>query len=168
GPHLDFNAFLSACDADADKHGVKLIAKRKKLLQSELCNTSEDAAPVLKKVHKPGKASPDPIHGLFEAMVNGKTCVVEYEPDTSLRDSEQVPLLEEGGVEAFIKREVLTFVSDAWVDSSKSQIGYEISFSRNFYRPAAMRTLEEIKADIYALEQETEGLLEQIVGEASQ
>ena len=95
-------------------------------------------------------------------------CVVEYEPDTGLRDTEQVPLLEEGGVEAFIKREVLTFVSDAWIDSSKSQIGYEISFSRNFYRPAAMRALEEIKADIYALEQETEGLLEQIVGEASQ
>ena len=168
GPHLDFNAFMDACDTDADKHGVKLTAKRKKLLQSELCDTSADAAPVLKKVHKPGKTTPDPIHGLFEAEVNGKTCVVEYESDTTLRDTEQVPLLEEGGIEAFIKREVLTFVSDAWIDSSKSQIGYEISFSRNFYRQAAMRAMEEIKADIYALEQETEGLLEQIVGEASQ
>jgi type I restriction enzyme M protein len=168
GPHLDFNAFMDACDTDAGKHGVKLTAKRKKLLQSELCDTSADAAPVLKKVHKPGKTTPDPIHGLFEAEVNGKTCVVEYESDTTLRDTEQVPLLEEGGIEAFIKREVLTFVSDAWIDSSKSQIGYEISFSRNFYRQAAMRAMEEIKADIYALEQETEGLLEQIVGEASQ
>jgi len=45
-------------------------------------------------------------------------------------------------------------------------VGYEISFTRHFYKPAPMRTLEEIKADIYALEQETEGLLEQIVGEA--
>ena len=45
-------------------------------------------------------------------------------------------------------------------------MGYEISFTRHFYRPAPMRSLDEIKADIYALEQETEGLLEQIVGEA--
>jgi type I restriction enzyme M protein len=65
GPHLDFNTFMDACDADADKHGVKLTAKRKKLLQSELCDTRENAAPVLKKVHKPGKATPDPIHGLL-------------------------------------------------------------------------------------------------------
>ena len=166
GPHLDFNAFMNTCDADADKHGVKLIAKRKKLLQSELCDTSEEAAPVLKKVHKPGKAMPDPIHGLFEAEVNGKTCVVEYEPDTALRDSEQVPLLEEGGIEAFFRREVLPYTPDAWIDPGKTLVGYEISFTRHFYRPAPMRTLDEIKTDIYDLEQETEGLLEQIVGEA--
>jgi type I restriction enzyme M protein len=166
GPHLDFNAFMDACDTDADKHGVKLTAKRKKLLQSELCDTSEDAAPVLKKIYKPGKATPDPIHGLFEAEVGGKHCVVEFEPDTALRDSEQVPLLEEGGIEAFFRREVLPYTPDAWIDPGKTQVGYEISFTRHFYRPAPMRTLDEIKADIYALEQETEGLLEQIVGEA--
>ena len=164
GPHLDFNAFMNTCDADADKHGVKLIAKRKKLLQSELCDTSEEAAPVLKKVHKPGKATPDPIHGLFEDEVNGKTCVVEYEPDTALRDSEQVPLLEEGGIEAFFRREVLPYTPDAWIDPDKTLVGYEISFTRHFYRPAPMRTLDEIKADIYALELETEGLLNDVIG----
>ncbi|MEW7996660.1 MAG: SAM-dependent DNA methyltransferase [gamma proteobacterium symbiont of Clathrolucina costata] len=163
GPHLDFNAFMNTCDADADKHGVKLIAKRKKLLQSELCDTSEEAAPVLKKVHKPGKATPDPIHGLFEAEVNGKTCAVEYEPDTALRDSEQVPLLEEGGIEAFFRREVLPYTTDAWIDPGKTQVGYEISFTRHFYKPTPMRTLDEIKSDIYALEQETDGLLKDIL-----
>jgi type I restriction enzyme M protein len=177
GPHLDFNAFMDVCKADADKHGVKLTAKRKKLLQTELCDTHEDAAPVLKKVYKPGKAKPDPIHGLFEARLSfpsgrgaggeGKTCVVEYEPDTSLRDSEQVPLLEEGGIEAFFRREVLPYTPDAWIDQNKTLVGYEISFTRHFYRLAPMCTLDEIKADIYALEQETEGLLEQIIGEAS-
>ncbi|WP_353612848.1 class I SAM-dependent DNA methyltransferase [Mangrovibacter phragmitis] len=166
GPHIDFNAFMDVAHADADKHGVKLTAKRKKLLQGELCDTREDAAPVLKKVHKPGKATPDPIHGLFEAELGGKPCVVEYEPDTALRDSEQVPLLEDGGIEAFFRREVLPYTSDAWIDPGKTLVGYEISFTRHFYRPAPMRTLDEIKADIYALEQETEGLLEQIVGEA--
>lgn len=165
GPHPDFNAFMDTCTADAHRHGVKLTAKRKKLLQSELCDTREEAAPVLKKMYKPGKAAPDPLHGLFEATMHGKVCVVEYEPDTGLRDSEQVGLLEEGGIEAFFRREVLPYAPDAWIDETKTQIGYEISFTRHFYKPAPMRTLEEIRADIYALEQETDGLLEQIVGE---
>ena len=166
GPHLDFNAFMDAAQAAADKHGIKFTARRKKLLQGELFDTREDAAPVLKKIHKPGKPTPDPIHGLFEAEMGGKTCVVEYESDTALRDSEQVPLLEEGGIEAFFRREVLPYTPDAWIDPGKTLVGYEISFTRHFYRTAPMRTLDEIKADIYALEQETEGLLEQIVGEA--
>jgi type I restriction enzyme M protein len=154
---------MDTVEADADKHGVKLTAKRKKLMQSELCDTHEDAAPVLKKVHKPGKAKPDPIHGLFETEVGGKHCVVEYEPDTGLRDSEQVPLLEEGGIEEFFRREVLPYTPDAWIDPDKTLVGYEISFTRHFYRPAPMRTLDEIKSDIYALEHETEGLLDDIL-----
>ncbi len=52
-----------------------------------------------------------------------------------------------------------------WIDPSKTLVGYEISFTRHFYRPVPMRTLEEIRSNIYVLEQETEGLLEQIVGE---
>ena len=89
--------------------------------------------------------------------------MVEYEPDTNLRDTEQVPLLEDGGIEAFFKREVLPYVGDAWVDESKNQIGYEISFTRYFYKPAQMRTLEEIMADIRDIEKETDGLLNEIV-----
>jgi type I restriction enzyme M protein len=125
----------------------------------------EDGIPVIKKIHKKG-TQPDPMHGLFEVEIAGKSCTVEYEPDTNLRDSEQVPLLEEGGIEEFFQREVLPYTPDAWIDPNKTQIGYEISFTRHFYKPAPMRTLDEIKTDIYALEQETEGLLEQIVGEA--
>ena len=166
GPHLDFNVFMDACEADAHRHGLKLTAKRRKLVQSELCDTREEATPVLKKMYKPGKAAAAPLHGLFEATMHGKACVVEYEPDTGLRDSEQVGQLEEGGIEAFFRREVLPYAPDAWIDETKTQIGYEISFTRHFYKPAPMRTLEEIRADIYALEQETDGLLEQIVGEA--
>lgn len=166
GPHMDFNVFMEACEADAKKHGVTLTAKRRKLLQSGVCDVREDAAPVVKKMHKPGKATPDPIRGFFEIESDGKRSVVEYEPDTSLRDTEQVPLLEEGGIEAFFRREVLPYVPDAWIDAGKTQIGYEISFTKHFYKPAPMRTLEEIKADILALEKETDGLLEEIVGEA--
>ena len=74
-------------------------------------------------------------------------------------------MLEEGGVDAFIRREVLPYAPDAWVDESATKIGYEISFTRYFYKPQPLRTLEEIRADIKALEQETEGLLGQILGE---
>ncbi|MYL81564.1 N-6 DNA methylase [Desulfovibrio aerotolerans] len=164
GPHLDFNVVMDAVETDADKHGVKLTAKRKKLLQVELTVTDASASPVVKKVHKPGKTQPDPLHGLYPVEMDGKTRVVEYESDTSLRDTEQIPLLEEGGIEAFFKREVLPYTPDAWIDPDKILIGYEVSFTRHFYKPIPMRTLEEIKADIYALEQETDGLLEQIVG----
>ena len=125
----------------------------------------ETATPVIKKIHKPGKAEPDPLHGLFEATIGGKRCVVEYEPDSDLRDSEQVPLLEDGGIDAFVRREVLPHVPDAWVDASSTRVGYEISFTRYFYKPQPMRTLEEIRADIEALERETEGLLSEVLVE---
>ncbi len=112
----------------------------------------ETALPVIKKIHRPGKAEADPLHGLFEVTIGGKRCVVEYEPDSDLRDSEQVPLLEEGGIDAFVRREVLPHVPDAWVDASATRIGYEISFTRYFYKPQPLRTLDEIRADIEALE----------------
>ncbi len=95
-------------------------------------------------------------------------CGVEYESDSELRDTEQIPLLEEGGIEAFIQREVLPHVPDAWIDESATRIGYEISFTRYFYKPKPLRSLEEIKADILALEKETEGLLDQIFGIGSE
>ncbi len=94
----------------------------------------------------------------------GEQMVVEYEPDPELRDTEQVPLLEDGGIEGFFRREVLPHVLDAWIDDSATRIGYEISFTRYFYKPQRLRTLDEIKAEIYALEAESEGLLEQILG----
>jgi type I restriction enzyme M protein len=108
--------------------------------------------------------SPDLLRGLFATSIGGKPAVVEYELDTDLRDTEQVPLLEEGGVEAFLQREVLPYAADAWYDSQSVRIGYEISFTRYFYKPQPLRTLEEIRADILALEKETEGLLDEIVG----
>jgi type I restriction enzyme M protein len=169
GPHMDFNVFMAAVEKEADDQDVKLPAKRLKLLQTALAEKDETAAPVIKKIHKPskgGKSTPveaDPLHGRYETAVDGKPYVVEYEPDSELRDTEQVPLLEEGGIEAFFRREVLPHVPDAWIDESVTKIGYEISFTRYFYKPQPLRTLQEIKADIVAVEKETEGLLGQIL-----
>ncbi|MEZ4500458.1 MAG: N-6 DNA methylase [Thermomicrobiales bacterium] len=125
--------------------------------------SSLKASPIIRKIHK-GIAAPDLLHGLIERNIDGKPAIVEYEPDTDLRDTEQIPLLEPGGIAGFIEREVWPHVPDAWVDASKTQIGYEISFTRYFYKPVPLRSLEEIRADILALEQETEGLLMEIVG----
>ncbi len=123
---------------------------------------SEDAPPVLRKIHKRGTEA-DPLRGLFAATVNGRAAVVEYEPDTELRDTEQVPLQEDGGIDAFLRREVLPYAADAWYQADTVRVGYEISFTRYFYKPKPMRTLAEIRVDILALETETEGLLDEIL-----
>lgn len=132
----------------------------------------ENAPPVVCKIHKKG-GQPDPLHGKFEVRsVKGEgrsrkgdeMRVVEYEPDPDLRDTEQVPLLETGGIEAFLRREVLPHAPDAWYDPNSVKIGYEISFNRYFYKPQPLRPLAAIRADILALQQETTGLLSEIMG----
>ena len=137
-------------------------AKEVKTLKDTVAR-DESAPPVIRKIHKRGVES-NPLVGLFAATVSGKRCVVEYEPDSDLRDTEQVPLLEEGGIEAFLRREVLPYAPDAWYVPDNVKTGYEISFTRYFYKPQPMRTLKEIRADILALEKETEGLLGEIIG----
>lgn len=121
----------------------------------------ESGIPVIRKIHKHG--NPDALHGLFEREIGGKKVIVEYEPDSNLRDTEQIPLLEEGGIETFFNREVLPYSPGAWIDETKTQIGYEISFTRYFYKPVQMRSLDEIVADIRKIEAETDGLLEEII-----
>lgn len=81
--------------------------------------------------------------------------------DSSLRDTENIPLKED--ISAYMKREVLPHVPDAWVDDSKTNVGYEINFTKYFYQYKPLRSLEEIKADILALEQETDGLIKEVI-----
>jgi type I restriction enzyme M protein len=164
GPHLDFNGFIAVVDCDADAHGVKLTSKRRKLLQTAIAERDAGSHEVIARVHKSGKGEPDPMRGLFPTAIGGKKCVVEYEPDPDLRDSEQVPLLEDGGIEAFMRREVLPHAPDAWYDPVSVKTGYEVSFTRYFYKPQPLRSLDQIRVDILALEKETEGLLGEIIG----
>lgn len=83
-------------------------------------------------------------------------------PDSSLRDTENIPLKE--NIAEYIKREVIPHVPDAWVDESKTNIGYEINFTKYFYQYKPLRSLAEIRADILALEQETDGLIKEVIG----
>lgn len=166
GPHLDFNAFVAEVEDAASSLGLRMTAKRQKLLMSALGQKDAAAEPVIRKTSKPkagSDATQEALYGSYHTTVGGKASVVEYEPDTELRDTEQVPFLEDGGIEAFFRREVLPHAPDAWIDASKTVIGYEISFTRHFYKPQPLRTLDEIEADIRALEKETEGLLEDVL-----
>ena len=144
----------------ADPDRAYRAAELKKL--KETGERSEDAPPVIRKIHKRG-AEADPLRGRFATSINGRPAVVEYEPDPDLRDTEQIPLQEAGGIDAFLRREVLPYAADAWYQPDSVKIGYEISFTRYFYTPQPLRSLNEIRADILALEQETEGLLDEII-----
>jgi len=160
----DHNVFLEQVEDALEAIGVKLSASDYKAIIAAVSWRDENAPPVIKKIHKPGKLKPDPLRGLYEGKDGpaGRPTIVEYEPDSELRDFEQIPLLEEGGIEAFIRREVLPYTPDAWLVEADTKIGYEVSFTRHFYQPPQLRTLAQISADILALEQETEGLLQEI------
>ena len=156
----DHNVVHDLIDGALKMAGTKLPAAELKLILKAVSWRVETAPPAIAKIYKPGKTAADPMLGLYDAVVAGKACVVEYEPDSDLRDTEQVPLLEEGGIEAFIRREVLPYTPDAWVNNDATKIGYEISFTRHFYKAQPLRTLAQISADILAVEKEAEGLLD--------
>ena len=147
--------------AGADSTRAYKAAEIKELKESS--NRSENGTLIIKKIHKKG-TEPDPLQGLFDIELGGKPSVVEYEPDSDLRDTEQIPLQEQGGIEAYLRREVLPYAADAWYQADSVRIGYEISFTRYFYKPKSMRSLEEIREDILALEKDTEGFLDEVIG----
>ena len=89
---------------------------------------------------------------------------IEGEPDVDLRDTENIPFTYEGGIDAFIRNEVLTYAPDAYVDEKKTQIGYEISFTKYFYKPVELREMRDILEDLNALEKEANGMLAEIMG----
>ena len=81
------------------------------------------------------------------------------EPDVDLRDTENIPFTYEGGIDSFIEKEVHPYAPDAYVDEKKTQIGYEISFTKYFYKPVELRDMSEILADLAALDKEADGVL---------
>ena len=150
---------LRILDADPDR--AYTTAQIKKL--KEHGTRSESAPPVIRRIHNTG-AEANPLRGMFEKMIDGKPTVVEYEPDSDLRDTEQIPLQEEGGIETFLRREVLPYMPDTWYRQNNVKVGYEISFNRYFYKPKPLRKLTEIQADILKVGGETRGLLGEILG----
>jgi type I restriction enzyme M protein len=139
GPHRDWNAFRQWVADAARKAGAKVSDKGWKALRTSLTTTNPEAEPVRAEKHG-------------------------YEPDPELRDHENVPMTDT--VKAYVAREVLPYVPDAWVHESATVIGYEIPFTRHFYKPAPMRSLEEIAGELRQLEKESEGVLARVLGGA--
>ena len=135
--------------AGTDPERVYKTSQIKKLKAEN--EKDENAAPIIRKI-VPAGAEPNPLEGRVIVTLKGKPAVVEYEPDTDLRDTEQIPLLHPGGIEAFLQKEVLPYAPGAYYNHEAVRVGYEINFNRHFYKPKPMRPLEEIRADILALE----------------
>ena len=151
---------LRIAGTEADR--VYKAAEIKRLKESG--ERDPEAAPVIRRAWKKSVEA-DPLVGRFKAVVDGAPAVVEYEPDPDLRDTEQVPLTEDGGVEGFVRREVLPYAPDAWYRPDSVKTGYEINFTRHFYKPKPMRPLAEIRADILGVRREADALLASLVAE---
>lgn len=172
GLWLDFNQFLLKLEAALKKLAIKLSASEKNQLVSAISWRDERAEKVIKKVHK---LKDEALSDLLLELDTSEDCLpdfgywvgqkpgqwIEYEPDSELRDTENVPLKDD--IHAYFVREVRPHVDDAWMALDKTQIGYEISFNKYFYQHQPLRSLEEVTAEILKLEQETEGLLKKLV-----
>ena len=84
-------------------------------------------------------------------------------PNTELRDYERIPLGED--IDEYYKREVLPHLPNSWMDRSKDKVGYEINFTKYFYKYKPLRPIEDILSDLRGLEMESDGLFNQIVSE---
>ncbi|MCG9910592.1 MAG: type I restriction-modification system subunit M [Flavobacteriales bacterium] len=136
----DFNQLLSALDTQLKKLSLKWKPKEKKTFLDALSWRDEEAQPVIKKQDKDE---------------------VIYEADPELRDYESVPVKQ--NVQEYFEKEVWPFVPDAWIDHSKTVKGYEVSFTKIFYRYQPLRSVATITEEIVQLERETEGLLNDII-----
>lgn len=139
----DFNEFVPVLNKAIKELKLGFDSKDLKALLDAISFKNEDAERVIKKVEKDG--------------------TIIYEVDTDLRDTENVPLDQD--IHEYFQREVLQHIPDAWIDESKTVKGYEISFTRYFYNYVPPRSIEEITAEIFELEKETEGILNEIVND---
>jgi len=153
------------------KTGIKLDTKERKQLIDAVTWADPEAEPVIKKVMK---TQADPMYGAFE--YRGQ--VVQFQPDSNLRDNEDVPLTAETARgadvnavnEAYFNKEVAPHVKDAWIDASKCDdrdeqigiVGYEIPFNRHFYEYEPPRDLTEIDADLDVLSAEIMEMLREV------
>ncbi len=180
--HDDFNEFDETLKQAIKKAGVELDAKRQKQIIAAVSWTNTDAEPVIKKVISrsgdyPGskkKVKADPTYGTFEYRHQ----IVQFQPDSDLRDNEDVPLTAETarGVnvnainEAYFQKEVAPHVPDAWIDKDKRDerdkqvgiVGYEIPFNRHFYEYEPPRPLQDIDAELDELSSEIMQMLREV------
>lgn len=142
----DYNIFFArlqeATKAVGAKLGIKISDAQIKNIARAMSESDPSAQPVIKKKDK-------------------KSGSITYEPDTDLRDTEKIAVAED--IQAYFDREVKPYVPDAWIDWENIAIGCEISFNKYFYKPVALRTLQENEADIIALDKESDGFIKELL-----
>lgn len=178
--HLDFNLFETIVDEACAALKLKLSTAERKQVLNAVSWRYPRAAKVAKKRHKLiGAKLKDLLaelqtnaerlgdYGYWPSATAGE--FIEYEPDSELRDTENVPLAKSktptasSVIHEYFIREVRPHVDEAWIALDKTVVGYEISFNKYFYQHKPLRSLEEVTAEILALEAETDGLLKQLV-----
>lgn len=167
---MDYNVFADKVAATAKALGIKLTASQLKSICRAMSVTDPSAAPVIKKVLKATSKEyleltetfgiSENILSDYGVFTSGEK-LVQYEPDSSLRDSERIPVSED--IYEYFQREVRPYVEDAWIELPQTGIGCEISFNKYFYRPTPLRSLEENEADIRELDEQSKGFIQTII-----
>lgn len=123
---------------------------------------------VKKMKSKPKKKHVDLLQKYYTITCPDANIVIDTNgnpvPDKALEDTEIIPLRYEGGIDAFFQNEIVPYTPDAWIDTDSVQEGYELSFTKYFYKPKALRSIEDITHDIRAIEERTDGMLDDILG----
>jgi type I restriction enzyme M protein len=168
----DFNVFRELVDAALKKSGQKLSASERSAILNAVSWYDPEVEKVVKGVVKLSGEKLDkllahlgceeadlPDFGYYPTGKKGEW--IEYETEGDLRDTENVPLKE--AIHAYFLREVKPHVEETWINLDATKIGYEISFNKYFYRHKPLRDIEEVTAEILSLEEESEGLIREIL-----
>ena len=169
----DFNIFKKEVDTVLKEQKIKLTSSEKNTILNAISWYDENAEKVIKKV---SKISGEKLEKLLEHLgckeneleyygyykTDKKDEYIEYETDTDLRDSENIPLKDE--IQKYFLKEVKPHVKEVWINLDSIKIGYEISFNKYFYTHKPLRTLDEVAKDILELEEASEGLIKEILG----
>lgn len=153
---MDYNEFIKLFDKELKRLNISISATQKKKILSAVSQRDEEAKRVIKKIHKSSVEKEPELYGFFVEAKN----FVEYESDSELRDYESIPLKQ--NIEEYFKSEVLPHVSDAWINKEKTIKGYEISFTKYFYKFKPLRDVKDIEADIKKAFEASKTLLDEI------
>ncbi len=170
--YYDFNLFSARVDEVLKTEKIKLSASEKNQIFTAISKYDENAEKVIAKTEKIGPeklekllhhlgctAEQLPDFGYYPSEKKDEYII--YESQSDLRDSENVPLKE--SIHDYFHREVKPHVDEAWIDLDKTKIGYEISFNKYFYQHKPLRSIEEVSAEILALDKESDGLIMDIL-----
>jgi type I restriction enzyme M protein len=168
----NFNEFTTVVDKALKAEGAKLSSSEKNAILSAVSWYDAGAEKVEKGTlkltgekldsllqHLGCEASQLADYGYYPTAKKGE--YLQYETESDLRDTENVPL--DDNIYTYFLREVKPHVAEAWINLDATKIGYEVSFNKYFYRHKPLRSLEEVSADILQLENESEGLIREIL-----